>query len=53
MQEGLDGGGRESEEPGTGSLMQDFTGFVKDLGLSPKSHGKSLQGLKRGLTSYI
>ena len=53
MQEGLDGGGRESEEPGTGSLMQDFTGFAKDLGLSPKSHGKSLQGLKWGLTIYI
>lgn len=53
MQEGPDGGGRESEEPATGSPMQGFTGLAKDLGLSPKSHGKSLQGLEWGLTIYI
>ena len=52
-QEGPDGGGRESEDPATGSLMQGFTGLAKDLGLSPKSHGKSLQGLEWGLTIYI
>lgn len=51
LQEGLDGGGRASEEPGgdeagAGSLMEGLPGFVKVLGLYPKSNGKPSQSFK-------